>query len=88
MTDGEVVPIVKPFWDTKSLWIGGSDLRSGAAEAVPAIPELESALPVMMSPDRNSVKAPEPPPTGALLHRDRKLIQCRMMPKPRWPLHQ
>src|ERR1019366_3803669 len=37
-------PLSRPFLDRNKLRIGGSDLRSGAAEAALAIPALESAL--------------------------------------------
>ena len=37
-------PLSRPFFGRNKLWIGGSDLRSGAAGAAPAIPALESAL--------------------------------------------
>src|ERR1039458_5981548 len=37
-------PLSRPFFDRNKLRIGGSDLRSGAAEAAPPIPALESAL--------------------------------------------
>jgi hypothetical protein len=37
-------PLSRPFFGRNKLWIGGSDLRSRAAEAAPAIPALEPAL--------------------------------------------
>jgi hypothetical protein len=41
---GKWTPLSRPFFGRNKLWSGGSDLRSGAAEAAPAIPALESAL--------------------------------------------